>query len=525
MSNLSAGVETRATWREWAGLAVLALPTLLVSLDIFVMLLALPRLSTELGAGSSQQLWIMDVYGFMVAGLMIAMGTIGDRIGRRKLLLSGAVLFGVASVIASQASSPGMLIVARAVLGIAGAAVSPSVLSLITQLFSDPRQRATAIGIWAGCFVVGAIVGPVVGGAMLAHFWWGSVFLLGVPAMALLLILGPVLLPEYRDPAAGRLDVTSVALSLAAILPFIYGLKELARHGWQPLPTAALVVGAVFGVLFASRQNALADPLLDLRLFTNRQFSVSLGGLLTCSMLSGATMVLTAQHFQLVDDLSPLQAGLAMLPGMAASILSVQAAPLLARRIRPAYIIGAGLAIAAIGMLLITRSGPAGGTTTLIIGFAVSCLGNGPIVALGTNLVMSSVPSEKAGSASGVLQTNSELGYALGIAVMGSLATFVYRSRIADNALSELPPTTANAARESLTGAVKVAGELPDHPGTAILAAARDAFTSGLHTVAAITGVVVAGMAVLIVTQLRGIPPLDRAVTSDAPATTDAEIT
>ncbi|MEV6492507.1 MFS transporter, partial [Actinoplanes sp. NPDC051633] len=468
MSSPSAS-EPRATWREWAGLAVLALPTLLVSLDIFVMLLALPQLSAQLGAGSSQQLWIMDVYGFMVAGFMITMGAIGDRIGRRKLLLIGAVLFGVASVIASQATSPGMLIAARAVLGVAGAAVSPSVLSLITNLFTNPKQRASAIGIWAGCFVVGAIIGPVVGGAMLAHFWWGSVFLLGVPAMVLLLVLGPVFLPEYRNPAAGRLDLTSVALSLAAILPFIYGVKELARHGWQPVSVVAIVIGAAFGVVFARRQQTLADPLLDLRLFTNPQFSISLGGLLSCSMLNGATMMFTAQHFQLVDGLTPLRAGLALLPGMVTSIVSVQIAPLLARRIRPAYLIGAGLAVTAIGMLVITQAGTANGPAALITGFAISCLGSAPLVALGTNLVMSSVPPEKAGSASGVVQTNSEFGYALGIAVMGSLGTFVYRTRIADDLPSGLPGTAADTARESITGAVTVAGELPGRLGAAVL--------------------------------------------------------
>jgi DHA2 family multidrug resistance protein-like MFS transporter len=419
-----------------------------------------------------------------------------------------------------------MLIVARAALGLAGAAVSPSTLSLITNLFADPKQRASAIGIWAGCFVVGAIIGPVVGGAMLAHFWWGSVFLLGVPAMLLLLVLGPVLLPEYRDPSAGRLDLASVALSLVAILPFVYGLKELARHGWQPLPVVAVVVGAVFAVRFARRQNALADPLLDLRLFVNPQFSVSLGGLLSCSMLNGATMMLAAQHFQLVDGLSPLRTGLAMLPGMVTSIVTVQVAPLLARRIRPAYLIGAGLAVTAIGMAVIARSDPADGPTTLIVGFAITCLGSAPLVALGTNLVMSSVPPQKAGSASGVVQTNSEFGYALGIAVMGSLGTLVYRTRIADDVPSELPATAADAARESLTGATTVAGELPDDLGAAVLAAARDAFTGSLHTVAAITGVVVTGLAVLIVITLRRIPPLNQTETADAdPAPADADAT
>jgi DHA2 family multidrug resistance protein-like MFS transporter len=272
-------------------------------------------------------------------------------------------------------------------------------------------------------------------------------------------------------------------------------------------------------VRFARRQNALADPLLDLRLFRNPQFSVTLGGLMSCSMLSGATMVFTAQHFQLVDGLSPLRAGLALLPGMAVSIVSVQVAPLLARRIRPAYLIGAGLAVTAIGMVVITQSGAAPGPTILIVGFAISCLGGGPIVALGTNLVMSSVSPEKAGSASAVVQTNSEFGYALGIAVMGSVGTLVYRTQIADHLPADLPGAAASTARESLTGAITVAAELPGDLGAAVLAAAQDAFSSSLHTVAAITGVVVAGMGVLIVTKLGRIPPLDQAEPSDADTT------
>jgi len=223
-----------ATRREWAGLAVLALPTLLVSIDVFVLLLALPRLSQDLHASSTQQLWISDIYGFLLAGFLVTMGTLGDRMGRRRLLLAGATAFGLASVLAAYAGSPAMLIAARALLGIAGATLSPSTLALISNMFRQPRQRAVAIGVWMACFMAGAAIGPVAVGVMLEHFWWGSVFLLGVPAMALLLALGPVVLPEYRAPAAGRLDLGSVALSLAAIMPVVYGLTELARTGWRP---------------------------------------------------------------------------------------------------------------------------------------------------------------------------------------------------------------------------------------------------------------------------------------------------
>jgi DHA2 family multidrug resistance protein-like MFS transporter len=506
----------RAGRREWVGLAVLALPTLLVSLDTFVMLLALPRLSAGLHASSTQQLWIMDIYGFMIAGFMITMGTLGDRVGRRKLLLVGAAVFGIASVLVAYSTSAGMLIASRALLGIAGATLTPSTLSLITTMFRDPRQKASAIGLWAGCFTVGAVIGPVVGGAMLGRFWWGSVFLLGVPAMVLLLVLGPVLLPEYRNGAAGRLDLPSVALSLASILPIIYGLKELARDGWQATPVALVVAGLAVGVAFVRRQNRLAEPLLDLRLFANRSFSATLGSMLTYSMLSGGTMVFVAQYFQLVDGLTPLRAGLALVPGMLASIVSFQVAPMLGRRIRPSYLFPAGLAISVAGLLVMTQSGTSG-ASTLVIGFLVTCIGTGPLVALGTNLIVGSVPPERAGSAAAIAQTGNEFGYAMGIAVLGSIMTAVYRTRVAD----ALPSGAPDAARDTLAGATQAAHQLPDQIGSAVLAAAHGAFVDGLHTVAALSAVVLAGVAVLLLITLRHIPALGQDQPTDLPDQTN----
>jgi DHA2 family multidrug resistance protein-like MFS transporter len=524
------GAPPRAGRREWIGLAVLALPTLLVSLDLFVMLLAVPHLSTDLGASSTQQLWILDIYGFMVAGFLLTMGTLGDRIGRRRLLLIGAATFGAASILAARSTSPQMLIAARALLGIAGATLTPSTLSLITNLFADHRQRASAVAIWAGCFVVGAIIGPIVGGLLLEWFWWGSVFLLGVPAMLLLLLVGPRLLPEYRNPEAGRLDLASVGLSLGAILPVIYGLKELARQGWRPLPIAAIVVGLAVGWRFVHRQQALAeasfDPLLDLRLFAHRAFSTTLGSMLAYSMLSGGTMMWVAQQLQLVAGLSPLQAGLALVPGMVAAIGSFQLAPLLARRIRPAYLFSGGLAVAVVGLLLLTETDATSGLAVLVGGFVLASFGGGPLVALGTNLVVSSVPPQQAGSAAGVAQTGNELGYALGIASLGSIGTVVYRTQLADAIPSGIPAAAATAARESLASATAAAGQLPDQLAAALLAVARDAFTSGLHAVAATAAVVLAGVAVLILTTLRDLPPFGQAPQPDAadssPAATPA---
>ncbi|MFI5898395.1 MFS transporter [Actinoplanes sp. NPDC051513] len=489
----------RAGRREWIALAVLALPTLLVALDTFVMLLALPRLSRDLGASSTEQLWIMDVYGFMVAGFLITMGTLGDRIGRRRLLLIGAAAFGVTSVLAAYSVNPTMLILTRAGLGIAGATLTPSTLALIMNLFRDPKQRAAAVGMWVGCFTAGAILGPLAGGALLDHFWWGSVFLLGVPAMVLLLVAGPVLLPEYRDPHAGRLDPTSVALSLAAILPIIYGLKEVARHGWRPTPIAVFVVGVAVGVLFLRRQRRLADPLLDLSLFTRSAFTITLTGMLMYSMLTGGTMVFVAQYFQLVAGLSPLRAGLALLPAMVAAIVSYQVAPQLAHRTRPGVLFAAGLAIAIAGLLVITQVHTSSGLVALMIGFTLASIGGGPLVSLGTNLVISAAPPEKAGSAAGIAQTGNEFGYALGIAFLGSIGTAVYRGQITDG--------VPNAARESIAAAVAAAQKQPGQAGTELLQQAHGAFTSALHVVALVSAVLLATLAVVILAGLR-VPPI-----------------
>jgi DHA2 family multidrug resistance protein-like MFS transporter len=420
--------QVRAGRREWVGLAVLALPTLLVSLDVFVLVLALPKLAVSLHADGTQQLWIMDTYGFMVAGFMVTMGTLGDRIGRRKLLLIGAAAFGVASVGAAFSTTPGMLIAARAVLGIAGATLAPSTLSLIGTLFKNPQQRAQAIGIWAGCFTVGAIIGPMVGGFLLEHFWWGSVFLLGVPAMVLLLVIGPKLLPEYRDEQAGRLDLPSVALSLGAILPAVYGVKELARDGVHLVPVVALGAGLAVGYVFVKRQRVLRDPLVDFSLFAAKAFRTTLGGMLLFSMLGGTTMLFTAQFLQVAQHLSPVGAALGLLPGMAASTVSFTAAPALARRVEPNVLIAGGVALAAAGMAILALVDPAAGPGWPAFGFAVTSLGVGPMVALGTDLVVGSVPQRKAGAAASLAQTVNEFGYAFGIATVGTLGNAVVRT-------------------------------------------------------------------------------------------------
>jgi DHA2 family multidrug resistance protein-like MFS transporter len=507
-------ITPRAGRREWTGLAVLALPTMLLALDVSVLYLALPHLSADLGAGSTQQLWISDIYGFMIAGFLVTMGTLGDRIGRRRLLLIGASAFGVASVAAAWSSSPEMLIVTRAALGIAGATLMPSTLALISNMFRDPKQQGTAIAIWLSCFMGGGIIGPVVGGALLERFWWGSAFLLGVPVMILLLLTGPKLLPEYRDPDAGRVDLASVALSLAAILPIVYGLKELAKDGPALTPAGALIAGAAFGLVFARRQRRLPNPLIDVRLFANRGFSAALLINLLVGGLMGGIGLLLSMNLQLVEALPPLRAGLWQVPGALTMIAATMLAPVLARRSSPGTVMASGLALAAIGFLLLTQVG-SGAPLLLAAAYCVIAAGIGIGIPLGTGLVLGAAPPEKAGSASAMSETGAELGIALGVALLGSVGASVYRAAV--ELPAGLPAGAAGAARESIAGAVAVAGRLPAALGTELLDGARAAFLTAMHSVAGLGAVVLIGLAVVAVTQLRERHPAPESAPESAP--------
>jgi DHA2 family multidrug resistance protein-like MFS transporter len=490
-------MSTTATRRPWLGLAVLALPTLLLSIDVSVLYIALPTMGQSLGADSNELLWILDIYSFMLAGFLVTMGTLGDRIGRRKLLLIGAVAFGVVSVVAAYARSPEMVIAARALLGVAGATLMPSTMGLIRTMFPDPKRMAAAIGIWFACFMGGMTLGPLVGGVLLEHFWWGSAFLLGVPFMVLLIVAGPFLLPEFKDGAAGRLDPVSVALSLATILPVIYGLKDLARAGVSAPAVAAVVAGAAFGIVFVRRQRRLTHPLLDLRLFANRTFSVSLSILLLGGVVMAGVSLMTTVYLQTVEGLSPLRAGLWLIPQNIAMIAGSIAAPKLAERFRPAHVMAAGLAVAALGVVLHTQVGPHGGLPLLIAGMILASGGISLPMPLGNFFVMSSTPPEKAGSAASIQETGGEFGVALGVALMGSLSTFVYRGRIAELAPAGLPADAAAATHDGVATAVAAAQSLPGALSAQLTEAARVAFTDGLNAVGIAGSVIFVALTVL----------------------------
>ncbi|HEY0639739.1 MAG TPA: MFS transporter, partial [Pseudonocardiaceae bacterium] len=492
----------RAGRREWIGLAVLALPTLLLALDFSVLFLALPSLGADLGADNAQQLWILDIYGFMVAGFLVTMGTLGDRIGRRKLLMIGAAAFGLVSLMAAYSTSAEMLIGARALLGIAGATLMPSTLALISNMFKDAKQRGMAIGLWATCLMIGVAIGPVVGGLLLESFWWGSAFLMGVPVMVVLLIAAPLLLPEYRNAGSGRLDLYSVALSLAAILPIIYGLKKIAAEGPSPQYVIAMVVGLAIGVVFVRRQRALPDPLLDMRLFGNRSFSGAFGILLIGGAAAAGIGFLFTQYLQLVEGLSPLRAGLWLIPYTIGMIAGALICPMIARRVRPGFVIAGGLVIQAIGFLVLSQVPVTAGMLTAQAGLILVFIGQSPIFVLGTTLLVSAAPPEKAGSASSLSQTSSDFGVALGIAAMGSIGAAVYRTQLADTA-PDLPAEAAGAAGESLVGAVNAAATLPGSVGTALIDAGREAFTTGFNTAAAVGAPVAILLAVVAAVLLR----------------------
>lgn len=497
----------RATRREWIGLAVIALPCLLYSLDLTVLNLAIPALSADLKPTSSQLLWIVDIYGFMVAGLLITMGTLGDRIGRRRLLLIGAAAFGVASVLAAFASSAAMLIATRALLGIAGATLAPSTLSLIRNMFHDPEQRTVAIGIWGTSFAAGGAVGPLVGGLLLQYFWWGSVFLLAVPVMVLLLALGPLLLPEFRDPKAGRLDLTSALLSLASVLTLIYGLKHLAEHGASWISAAFVAAGLIGGWLFVRRQRSLADPLLDLRLFANRAFCAALLTNVLGVFVAFGGFLFIAQYLQLVLGLSPLEAGLWSLPGTAMVIISSNVGPVLMRRIAPATMAGIGLFLGAVGYALLTQVGGSSGLAFVVVGNMVMSAGFGLIFIVTSDLILSSAPPARAGAASALSETGSELGGALGIAVLGSLGTAIYRMGMAGVALNTVAPEAVQAARDTLGGAVALAHQLPEPLRSQLLTSAHRAFVQGFQMTAFIATVVLIATALMAFTFLRTAQP------------------
>jgi MFS transporter, DHA2 family, multidrug resistance protein len=478
MNTPTALTPPRATPREWAGLGVLALALLLLAVDATVLDLAVPAISADLAPSTPQLLWIIDVYSFVLAGLLVVMGNLGDRIGRRKLLLIGAVGFGIASALAAWAVSPEMLIAARVLQGVAGATLMPATLGLIRSMFQDPRQRTVAIGVWSAMAGGGAAAGPLVGGWLLEHFWWGSVFLVNLPVMLVLLALAPLLITESRDPNPGRFDVLSALLSMSALVPVVYAVKETAAHGPTVGALVVGLVGVIAAVLFVRRQRRLTDPMLDLRLFELPRFRVAVFTNLLAVFALAGVLFFGSQYLQLVLGRSPLEAGLLMLPGLVASVSGSLAAAWLVRRWRAAVVLAGALVVTAMGSAAFLAVDAVSGAEAFVVGFVGIGLGAGVAMTVAADLVVGSAPEERAGAAAAISETAYETGLALGVALLGSTVMAIFRRGLD---LSLLPADMVATASGSLSGAVEVAGELPTAVAEQFLSSANQAFVTGIH--------------------------------------------
>lgn len=475
------GRRARMSAKQGWALAVLVLPVLLISVDMTVLGFAVPFLSEDLAPTSSQLLWIVDVYGFVLAGLLVTMGSLGDRFGRRRLLIVGSAAFAAASVLAAYAPNAEALIAARALLGVAGATLMPTTLALMRNLFTDDRQRRFAIAVWASGFSAGSAAGPIIGGWLLEHFWWGSVFLMAAPVSLAVVLAAPFLLPESKNPNPGTLDLASVALSFLALFPFVYGVKTIAEHGLTWAAVAAIGLGALAGVRFVRRQKRLEHPLIDVDLFRLRRFSASLATNFTIVFALISALFLLTQYLQLVLGYSPMEAGLLLLPGMAVSVVTGLVAVRMSERIGMVRTIIGGLVFVIAGFAAMAFIGVDSGALVVAVSFALIGGGSGLAQTVTNDAILAAAPADRAGAASAISETAYELGGAMGVALLGSLATGIYRSELGG----------AQSQAETLGEAAHVAATLPAAAGEALMTAARTAFTDGLRTVAVIAAVLV----------------------------------
>ncbi|MFE7465098.1 MFS transporter [Streptomyces sp. NPDC057499] len=473
--------------REWTAFVVLLLPLLLVSMDVSVLFFAIPSIDRDLAPSATQQLWIFDVYAFALAGLLITMGSLGDRIGRRRLLVLGAVAFGAASVGAAYADSPGMLIAARALLGVGGATLMPSTMGLVRNMFRDERQRTRAVGIWSGAMAGGVALGSVLSGVMLQHFWWGSVFLINVPAMVLLVVLAPVLVPEFKDPDPGRFDLLSVPLSLGSVLPVIYGVKETAAHGFGVRDGLIVVAGLVVGWFFVRRQRVRRDAMISRELFRDRHFSAGIGLNALAAFAMMGSSFFTTQYLQSVLGMGTLEAALwSLAPSLAVGAAAPTAAAV-AQRAGRARVVCAGFVIAAAGFGLLALTGT-DSLWLLLVGCAVMSSGIVMVMALVSDLALATAPPEKASSAASLLETGQEFGGAMGMALLGAVATAIYTA--------DMPGSAPEAARKTLAGAVATGDG-------SLIAAGRAAFVHSMQYASVAGSVLLLAGAALAATLLR----------------------
>ena len=503
-SNISERATVLSKPRRWAALAVLIFPVLLISVDNTVLSFAVPAITAALSPSGNQLLWIIDIYPLVLAGLLVPMGSLGDRIGRRRLLLIGATGFALVSAVAAFATNAEQLVAARALLGIFGAMLMPATLSLIRTIFPDATERRAAVAVWAAAFSGGAVLGPIVGGLLLEHFWWGSVFLMAVPMLLPLLIGGLILVPESKDPNPGRVDPLSIVLIIFALLPFTYAIKSFTTAPWFVL-VAAVAVAVICGVAFVRRQLKQESPMLDVRLFKNAPFS----GALMVNLIGVFSLVgfiyFVSQHLQLIAGLSPIEAGLWMTPGLVLTMLFGLVAVALSRRFGSPNIMAVGLLFSAIAYVLVMVAGEGSNAVLLMVAFALLGTGIGMTETLSNDMTLAAVPASKAGAASAISETAYEIGSVLGVAVLGTILNSVYSSKLL--VPGSLSPEQTELASETLGGAHQVASSLNGSDAQALIESAAQAFDHGVLLTSSIASLLSLVAAVLV---LRVIKPAIR---------------
>jgi len=497
--------------RDWLALALLMFPVLLVAVDNTALTFALPAIARGLEPTGVQLLWIVDAYPLVLAGLLVAMGSFGDRIGRRRLLLIGSTGFAAVSAATAFAPSAEWLIAGRAALGFFGAMLMPSTLSLIRNIFPDANRRRLAIAIWAAGFSGGAALGPIFGGWLVEQYWWGAILLVAVPIMLPILVLGPVLIPESRDPRPGSVDGASIVLSLLTMVPLVYGIKSLATEGFGAASAAAIGGGLVIGYAFVRRQKRLTSPLLDMSLFGNRIFSTAITANVLALFSFNGFILFLAQHLQLLEGQRPTEAGIAMIPALVATVVAGLLVVPLVRKVRPGFVVAGGLSLSATGYFMVAFGDHSGGPALLLGALLVLALGVGAAETISNDMILGSVPPDKSGAAAAISETGYEIGSLLGTAVLGSILTASYqRNLVLPEGLAASSPGGAAEgmahARETLAGSMELAHSLPGPLADALTSAARVAFESGVHVTASIGLVLMAGAAVLVAVVLRGVP-------------------
>ena len=478
--------------RRWAALVVLMLPVLLVSVDNTALSFAVPSLARDLEPSATQLLWIVDAYPLVLGALLVAMGSLGDRIGRRRILLIGATGFAAVSAAAAFATDASQLIAARATLGFFGAMLMPATLSLLRNIFTDPDERRAAIAIWASGFSGGAALGPIVGGWLLEHYSWGSIFLMAVPVLLPLLALAPVLLPESKDPDPGPIDPLGIVLATAFLGGVVLAIKSVGTEGWTLALTAG-VVGVAAGVAFVRRMLTRSHPMLDMRLFRNRVFSGALATNLVAVFAFVGFIYFLSQHLQLVAGHSPMRAGWLMVPGLVVTIVCGLLAVRLVAYMTPATVVVVGLLLNAVGYALVAVLGSGGSLLALLGGFVILSAGVGLAETISNDLALSAVPPEKAGAASAASETAYEVGAVLGIAVLGTLLNVAYRTGV--DVPAGVPADLAVQAGDTLAGAVNAAEVLPAPLAEALMTSAAHAFDHGVLLTATLGAVLTAAMA------------------------------